>query len=219
MIEIKAILDEDFVNYRKCSMFIGFPKCSFKCGEGLCQNSALATAESKQISAEDLVNRYLSNPLSEAIVIGGLEPFDTYEQLKELVTAFRKKTFDDIVIYTGYEPEEIIEEIQGIWHFPNMYFKFGRYIPEKPSRFDEILGVTLASDNQYGYCSEVGATITINPDKEHVKKIRAALQKKNGHCPCSLIQSEDTLCPCKEFREQEEDGFCHCQLYKKEYLQ
>ena len=28
--------------------------------------------------------------------------------------------------------------------------KWGRYIPNRPSRYDEILGVTLASDNQYG---------------------------------------------------------------------
>ena len=27
--------------------------------------------------------------------------------------------------------------------------KFGRFIPNRPSRYDEVLGVTLASDNQF----------------------------------------------------------------------
>lgn len=35
------------------------------------------------------------------------------------------------------------------------------------------------------------------------------------YCPCSIIRNEDTICPCKEFREMEE-GTCHCQLYSKE---
>ena len=31
----------------------------------------------------------------------------------------------------------------------SIIIKFGRFIPNKPSRFDELLGVELASDNQY----------------------------------------------------------------------
>jgi ferredoxin-thioredoxin reductase catalytic subunit len=56
--------------------------------------------------------------------------------------------------------------------------------------------------------------ITVNPDKEHVQKIRQQLKENNNYCPCSLIQNEDTKCMCKEFREMEE-GMCHCQLYVK----
>ena len=41
---IKQLVDEDFVNYKKPSMFIGFPTCDWKCErecghQGLCQNS------------------------------------------------------------------------------------------------------------------------------------------------------------------------------------
>ena len=49
-IKIKGIRMEDFVNYKKPSMFIGFPTCSFKCcKEGnfpieVCQNCELANA-------------------------------------------------------------------------------------------------------------------------------------------------------------------------------
>lgn len=54
-----------------------------------------------------------------------------------------------------------------------------------------------------------------NSDKELVKSIREKLQTNNGYCPCSLIKNTDTKCMCKEFREQTEEGLCHCQLYEK----
>ena len=34
-------------------------------------------------------------------------------------------------------------------YFDNIIIKFGRYIPNKQSHYDNILGVNLASDNQY----------------------------------------------------------------------
>lgn len=36
-----------------------------------------------------------------------------------------------------------------------------------------------------------------------------------GYCPCEIYQNEDTLCPCKNFREQTEPGECHCGRYEK----
>ena len=57
--------------------------------------------------------------------------------------------------------------------------------------------------------------ITLNTDKEHVKKIRDKLKENTGYCPCSLVKNEDTKCICKEFAEQEETGYCHCKLYYK----
>lgn len=76
--KLKGIIDEDFVNYKKCSMFLAFPFCSFKCekecGERVCQNSPLALAQTLEASTEKIVARYIDNPLSEAIVCGGLEP-------------------------------------------------------------------------------------------------------------------------------------------------
>jgi len=46
--KIVNLIDEDFCQYKKPSMFIGFPTCSFKCdkecGRPICQNSALAAA-------------------------------------------------------------------------------------------------------------------------------------------------------------------------------
>ena len=59
-----------------------------------------------------------------------------------------------------------------------------------------------------------------NEDKAIVEKIREGLKMKNGHCPCKLEISDDTLCMCAEFKEQIADpdyeGYCHCRLYYKE---
>lgn len=148
--EIKALLDEDFINYRKCSMFIGFPNCNWKCGKEFCQNSALACAPVKTVFADDLVIRYTQNPLSEAIVVGGLEPFDDFDMLYLLVKTFRESGVDDFfVIYTGYDEEEVLEEISKLSKFPNIIVKFGRFVPDQEPHFDDVLGVNLVSDNQY----------------------------------------------------------------------
>lgn len=153
MISIKAIIDEDISNYKECSMYIAFPSCTFKCekecGIKMCQNSHLATAPTIQISAEDIVMRYLKNPLTHSIVISGLEPFDTFDDLLKLIDTFRKHTLDDIIIHTGYYEKELVDKLDDIKVYPNIIIKFGRFVPGHKPHFDDILGVKLASDNQY----------------------------------------------------------------------
>ena len=151
--KLKGLTDEDFVNYKKPSMFLVFPYCTFKCdkeaGCQVCQNSSLAAARILDVSLESLVARYLGNPISHAVVCGGLEPLDSFEELLELVKAFRQATQDDIINYTGYTEEEVSDKIAELQKFPNMIVKFGRFRYNDKSRYDEILGITLASENQY----------------------------------------------------------------------
>lgn len=52
--------------------------------------------------------------------------------------------------------------------------------------------------------------LTLNPDKEHVNKIREAIKNNDGYCPCSLIKDDDHKCICKDAIE---NGICHCGLY------
>lgn len=52
-------------------------------------------------------------------------------------------------IVNGYGEEEIEEYIDKLKVFPNMIVKFGRYVPYHEKHFDELLGIYLASDNQY----------------------------------------------------------------------
>lgn len=146
---IKGIITEDLVNYKKVSMTIMFPYCTFKCGTEYCQNSPLAKSKNINMKPEDIVSRYISNPMTEAIVMQGLEPFDSWEDLSKLIVRIRQETNDDIVIYTGYNLEEISYAISWLKMFPNIVVKFGRYIPNQKSHYDEVLGVNLASDNQF----------------------------------------------------------------------
>ena len=151
---VKEIRDEDFTSYKKPSMVVGFPSCTFKCErecgcKGMCQNGALATAPDIEMDVDVLVQRYINNPITHAIIFAGLEPFDSWQDLHDLVAATRRKTEDDIVIYTGYKKEEISYAIDWLQLFPNIIVKFGRFIPNQPPRFDEVLGVKLISDNQY----------------------------------------------------------------------
>ena len=44
---------------------------------------------------------------------------------------------------------------------------------------------------------------------------RESLLENKGYCPCALEKTEDYKCPCKEFREQDVHGECHCGLYIK----
>ena len=156
-IQTKGFVEEDFVQYKVPSMFIGTAYCDWKCCNELgvpvtvCQNEPLAKSPILTIDAQVIYNRYISNPITHAVVIGGLEPMLQFEEVYSLIKLFRDNGCDDdFVIYTGYYPEEIEDKIVELKNFPNIIVKFGRYIPDSKNRYDEILGITLASDNQYG---------------------------------------------------------------------
>lgn len=151
---VKNVLYGDFINYKKPSMVIGFPicknfKCDRECGQQVCQNSALATAPNIEISPIDLITRYENSGMSQAVCCQGLEPFDTWADLYTFIFLFRSVTDDDVVIYTGYNKDEITDKLDQLYQFPNIIIKFGRYIPGQQPHYDEVLGVNLASDNQY----------------------------------------------------------------------
>ena len=66
--------------------------------------------------------------------------------------------------------------------------------------------------------SEVAKYIYVD-DAEHVARIKKGIERKiekygAGYCPCvgPAAHNEDTICPCKEYRET---GYCHCKMYKE----
>ena len=157
-IELKGIIWEDTVNYKKISTTLMFPKCSFKCdkenGVQLCQNWSLAAAPSQKVNVMSLLDTYLGNPLTEALVFQGLEPFDSPIDLRIVSASLNTLGIkDDVVIYTGYDKYEIS---QNLLHYlketipGHLIIKWGRYRPNQEEHFDKNLGVYLASNNQYG---------------------------------------------------------------------
>ena len=151
------ILDEDFVNYKKPSMMIGCIKCSGKCYKELrlpryiCQNYKLQESEVIDINDMELCERYLQNEITSAIVFGGLEPFDQFEEVLNFIDILRTvyECGDDIVIYTGYDWNEIDKEVNMLKSYKNIIIKFGRYLPNRPPIYDKVLGVSLISNNQF----------------------------------------------------------------------
>jgi hypothetical protein len=83
--------------------------------------------------------------------MAGLEPFDSEEDLLTLISYLRVATQDDIVIYTGFTKEEIQDReiYKYLLNAKHIIIKYGRFVPNQQPHYDEILGIKLASDNQF----------------------------------------------------------------------
>ena len=151
--QLKGIIDTDTVNYKKISMVLEFPRCDFKCdkecGRKVCQNSDLAAAPNIDINIDEVIASYMNNPMTEAVVCQGLDPMDSLVDLFDFITAFRKISNDDIVIYTGYNKCEIPHIVKSLASYSNIIIKFGRFVPDDQYHYDDVLGINLASMNQY----------------------------------------------------------------------
>lgn len=154
---VTNIIHEDFVNYKKPSMFIGTCFCDGKCykelnrDKSMCINNELAESSKHSVTDDELIIQYIHNPYSEAIVFGGLEPMLQIDEICKFLTLLRctYECEDPVIIYTGYVPDEIEDQLNRLRSFKNIIVKFGRYVPDQNSRYDEVLGITLASDNQW----------------------------------------------------------------------
>lgn len=153
--KLKGIIEEDFTNYKLPSMFLITTTCDFKCckelGNNICQNMDVVKQPTIDVSDDDLIKRYLANPITKSIVFGGLEPFEQFEEVYDFIHKLRWEysCFDPVVIYTGFYPEEKVDELMRLSKFDKIIIKFGRFIPDQKPHFDEVLGVNLASDNQW----------------------------------------------------------------------
>lgn len=154
---IKTIVDEDFINYKQPSMYIGTAYCNGKCCReagipmSVCQNDEWRKTATIEMADDDIIKRYLSNDITSAICFAGLEPFEQFPEMLNFISTLRNNYHcsDTVVIYTGYNKDEIEQEIEALRVFQNIIIKFGRFVPNQSKHYDEVLGVSLASDNQY----------------------------------------------------------------------
>ena len=151
--KIKGLTDINFTDYKLPSLYIATPYCSFKCdkecGRAVCQNSALATEPVLSISNTTLIQIYQANPITQAFVFGGLEPLDSSDLLETIEELQARAHPRRTVIYTGSTEEEVLVGHPQILSLSNLVIKYGRFVPDQPTHFDPILGVNLASPNQY----------------------------------------------------------------------
>ena len=80
-----------------------------------------------------------------------MEPLDSIDDLLSFIYFIRKlkENNDPIIIYTGYNKEEATKFVYQITQYNNIIIKWGRYILGNEPHYDKILGVNLASNNQY----------------------------------------------------------------------
>jgi pyruvate-formate lyase-activating enzyme len=150
-------LEENNINhYYKNGLLIATISCSFKCLKeqdlpmSICQNSHIGNLPTMEKEIEEVIKEnYINNPLQECIIFAGLEPLDQFEEVLNFVKTFRKYKQDDIVIYAGYNKDEIIDKVEILKQYTNIIIKFGRFIKDSEKIFDDVLKIKLASKNQY----------------------------------------------------------------------
>ena len=153
--KLKGIIDCDFTNYKSPVLTLEFPYCDFKCdklnGCQVCQNTTLINEPDIEISNEKIWNLYINNPLTKGFCCQGLEPFDSTSDLFQFVNFIRieKQCKDPIIIYTGYNKNENLYVERLLRNYHNIIIKWGRYVMGDEPHYDAILGVRLASNNQY----------------------------------------------------------------------
>ena len=153
---VKLVKQDDFVQYKKPCVVVCFPNCTWKCcteagiPTSVCQNQEMCGLKDIDITPEDVYNLYKESLFAESICCSGLEPMLQFDDVLSLLKYFREHDCDaDFVIYTGYYRNEIEDKIEQLAKYKNVIVKFGRFIPNQEKHYDEILGVWLASDNQY----------------------------------------------------------------------
>ena len=153
--KLKGIIDYDTINYKEPVLTLEFPYCDFKCDKinkcQVCQNSALAVEPDINISLQEIWNLYKQNPLTKGFCCQGLEPFDSEQELLNFIDFIRSgmKCDDVIIIYTGYARSELLC-LDILKNYKNIIIKYGPYLTGYEPHYDKVLGINLASNNQYG---------------------------------------------------------------------
>lgn len=152
---IKTYQDESFEYYKEPVLLIATTTCDFKCCiEGnmpisICQNEPWTKKPTYEIPNITLIQLYLNNPITKAICFAGFEPFKQWNEIQNFVKEFRQYTDNPIILYTGYDLQEVSDKVEWLKQYPNIIIKFGRFLPNQEKHYDEVLGVDLASNNQY----------------------------------------------------------------------
>ena len=157
LITVFDINETDFVNFKEATFMIySGVTCTFKCDKEnncqVCQNWGLTKEKTITTSIASIIERFDKQSISKAIAFQGLEPLDNLKQLLWFIYNFRQTHDNIVIIWTGYTEEEcsdLIYLIKEKMNWKNIIVKFGRFRYGEDAHYDPILGVKLASSNQY----------------------------------------------------------------------
>lgn len=154
--KVLKIVDERLSDYRMPMLMLVATSCDWKCSKDahfpatLCQNHQWKDVEAFDVTPQNVYAAFVKNPITCGLLFGGLEPFLQFDEMLDVIRYFRQQTIAaPIVIYTGYREDEVADKIAILSNFQNLIVKFGRFIPRQVPHMDPVLGVKLASDNQY----------------------------------------------------------------------
>jgi hypothetical protein len=127
--------------------------CTWKC-EGCINKQHSDNYSYISVTIDEIIEQYRKNTIVESIVFAGLEPLDNLTQLYKTIIEFRRYFIDDIVIYSGYEVDELLkleeyDTFLNLWSINGIILKLGRYIPNGTKIYNNDLKIYLQSDNQY----------------------------------------------------------------------
>lgn len=147
---------EVFQDYKKSALLFSTCYCDWKCCHeagvdiDICQNQKVSQQREVTLPFESILKK-VNQSFTDAVIFGGLEPILQADEVVQCIEYLRKHGVKkDIVVYTGYYLEEIDPETLAYLALNDCILKCGRFIPDRKPKFDAVLGITLASDNQYG---------------------------------------------------------------------
>ena len=122
---------------------VWFQGCSIKC-KGCMSKYTWEFKEDYKVDIDNVLNEVLSYP-SKRITISGGEPFDQPVALEYILKKLKSEGFEDILVYTGYEFEEIKEKYKDIIKYIDVLIS-GRFIEGLESQY-----IWKGSENQKMY--------------------------------------------------------------------
>lgn len=142
---VREIIYNDTTKYRKPSATI------------MMDNGGQDEEPAPAMKTEDVINEVLNGNRMSAFVFAGDEPYEQIDSIISFVKDLREyhHSDTDVVIYTDHYPIEscVVEGTDKLSEYKNIYIKWGRQLDEDEECtdvFDEVLGVRLPSDNQFG---------------------------------------------------------------------
>ena len=149
-----------------------FQGCSIRC-KGCMSKYTWDFDEKYKTNVEDVLKEIFSFNVKKITISGG-EPFDQSEALEYILKKLKENNFDDILVYTGYEYDELTKKYKNILDYIDVLIA-GRFIEGLESNY-----IWKGSENQKMYIFNKKLEKIYNDYKKKKKDKRLQIVEKNN---------------------------------------
>ncbi len=149
-----------------------FQGCSIRC-KGCMSKYTWNFDEKYKTNVEDVLKEIFSFNVKKITISGG-EPFDQSEALEYILKKLKENNFDDILVYTGYEYDELAKKYKNILDYIDVLIA-GRFIEGLESNY-----IWKGSENQKMYIFNKKLEKIYNDYKKKKKDKRLQIVEKNN---------------------------------------